>query len=595
MDLEAHLFLTTGQRKVRNVRSDPADALSVVPAGTARGGALQYIVRGRAWGRAHLVVTYDDGATQTIHYDVTKPARQAVTDMGGFLTTKAWYTDTRDPFHRAPSVMNYDRAHDRIVLQDTRAWIAGLSDEGGAGAWLAAMMKEFAQPNHAEAEKLAQFVDQVIWGNLQYSDGPRMYGVKKSLFYYQPDQLPDFTYEPGNWTTWTSWNKEQAGAVDRAYDYPHVVAAYWAMYRVARNHPGLVTAHPWAWYLDKAFNTVKYMTGGFTAPGERRGVGYVNVGLMDGDIFVLLLDDLQREGWTEQATYLNAAMKERADRWNADAYPFGSEMAWDSTGQEEIFAWTDRFGYRDKAVVALDSILGYMPAIPHWGYNGNARRYWDFIYGGAPGGTIERQIHHYGSGINAVPVLREYRAHPDDFYLLRIGYAGSMGALSNIDQGGFPSAAFHSYPWNLRWDDYIGDYGPNFFGHAVSTGTYVVNHPDYGWQAFGGNLKMESGWVTVEPLDSIRRRVYLAPLGLYLTLDRGTFQSVAVNPTTRAVRVRLSPAAEFTLTALLRVDQPAKLPNIGIYAPTGTFSSDRGGFVIPLGRATTTLELHEKR
>ena len=29
-------------------------------------------------------------------------------------------------------------------------------------------------------------------------------------------------------------------------------------------------------------------------------------------------------------------MKRRADRWNADAYPFGSEMAWDSTGQEEI-------------------------------------------------------------------------------------------------------------------------------------------------------------------------------------------------------------------------------------------------------------------
>ena len=99
-------------------------------------------------------------------------------------------------------------------------------------------------------------------------------------------------------------------------------------------------------------------------------------------------------------------MKRRADRWKADAYPFGSEMAWDSTGQEEIYAWTTHFGYHDKALVSLSSILGYMPTVPHWGYNGNARRYWDFFYGAAPGGTTERQIHHYGSGLNAIPALR---------------------------------------------------------------------------------------------------------------------------------------------------------------------------------------------
>ena len=45
-------------------------------------------------------------------------------------------------------------------------------------------------------------------------------------------------------------------------------------------------------------------------------------------------------------------MKRRADRWQADAYPFGSEMAWDSTGQEEIFAWTNYFGYKDKAAAS---------------------------------------------------------------------------------------------------------------------------------------------------------------------------------------------------------------------------------------------------
>jgi hypothetical protein len=600
MDVDAKLFLAPGKRKVRSVVSEPAGAIAITPAAPSKTGQVQYRLQGRRWGRARLAVTYDDGSVQSIQYYVTKPAQEAVADMGAFLTTKAWYTDETDPFGRAPSPMTYDRANDRIVLQDTRVWVAGLSDEGGTGAWLAAMMKIFGQPKKDEVDKLSQFVDKVIWGHLQYSDGPRMYGVKKSLFYYDRAALPDYQYQSGNWTTWTSWNKQQASAVDRAYDYPHVVAAYWSMYRLARNHPGLVSAHPWEWYLDKAFNTVKFMTGGFAEPGQRAPVGYVNVGLMDGDIFVMLLDDLKRENWSEQADYVEGAMKRRADRWNADAYPFGSEMAWDSTGQEEIFAWTNYFGYKDKALVSLSSILGYMPSIPHWGYNGNARRYWDFFYGAAPGGTTERQIHHYGSGINAIPVLAQFREHPDQFHLLRIGYGGAMGAIAAIDEGGFPSAAFHSYPQNLKWDAYTGDYGPNFFGHAVTTGTYVVNHPDYGWQAFGGNVATgQSGWVTVDVRDSLRRRIYIAPFGLYLTLDAGTFESVMINPSTGAVRVRLSPADQFTPNARLRIEQPATPVPGRVYDTTRVVAPEsrveRGAVVLPLGKVAQSVDLILKR
>jgi hypothetical protein len=296
----------------------------------------------------------------------------------------------------------------------------------------------------------------------------------------------------------------------------------------------------------------------------------------------------------EQAKYLEDAMKRRADRWNADAYPFGSEMAWDSTGQEEIYAWTTHFGYHDKALVSLSSILGYMPTVPHWGYNGNARRYWDFFYGAAPGGTTERQIHHYGSGLNAIPALQHFRAHPDDVYLLRIGYGGAMGALSNIDQEGFPSAAFHSFPQNLRWDHYTGDYGPNYFGHSVNTGTYIVNHADYGWLAFGGNVVETAPLVAVRTLDSLRKRVYIAPLGLYLTLDRGAFESVAINPKTNAVQIRLAPADALTSSALLRIEQPAKVTGIGTFRTVRTFGADRGGSVVPLSKTPTVVELIAK-
>ena len=105
-------------------------------------------------------------------------------------------------------------------------------------------------------------------------------------------------------------------------------------------------------------------------------------------------------------------------------------------------------------------------------------------------------------------MLSEFRSNPDDFYLLRVGYGGAMGGLSNIDQEGFASAAFHSFPQNMRWDTYTGDYGPNFFGVAVNAATYVINHPEFGWQAFGGNVNADGDWIRVQPLDAFRQRVY---------------------------------------------------------------------------------------
>jgi hypothetical protein len=590
MDLDARLFLNYAS-KVKTIAVEPDGAISISKDSPTKNGWQSYALRGKKWGRARLTIIYDDDLVQTISYEVIKPEAQAVADLGNFLFTKQWFTDTNDPFHRAPSVMTYDRGHDRIVTQDSRAWIAGLQDEGGSGSWVAAAMKEFLEPKRDEIEKLQQFVDGVLWGGIQYSNGPLEFGVRKSMFYYDTNAIHDY-YDPNiSYRGWTAWNKRDAERIDRAYNYPHVVAAYWTMYRLARNHPGLVTNHPWDWYLNQAYETTKFMSK--RGANGRSLVGYIDTGLMEGDIFVRLLQDLKREGWTEKAAAIETEMKQRADVWKSRAYPFGSEMAWDSTGQEEVFAWTKYFGYDDKAEVSLNSILGYMPAIPNWGYNGNARRYWDFYYGAAPGGQLERQIHHYGSGINAIPVLAAYRERPDDFYLLRVGYAGTMAPLSNIDRDGFAAAAFHSAPSRMRWDTYSGDYGPNFFGHAINTATYVVNHPEFGWLAFGGNVKSAGDSATVQPLDSFRQRIYIAPLGLWLKLDAGKFESVELNAKTHLVKLQLSPASEFTKEARLRIEQPAKISGVGTFRPREKFEDDRDAFTIPLSEKSTRIELSD--
>ena len=591
MDIDGKLFLNASS-KVKTVNIEPIGALTLHENKPSANGWKSYDVRGVKWGRARLLITYDDGAKQSISYYVTKPASQAVNDLGNFLMTKQWFVDPNDPFKRSPSVMSYDRELDKIVTQDSRVWIAGLGDEGGSGSWLAAAMKQFGQPKKEEIAKYEQFIDNVLWGGLQYKDGPNKYGVRKSLFYYLPADVPGFQYDSSlNWTTWTSWKKTDAESIGRGYNYPHVVAAYWSLYRLARNHTNLVTNHSWDWYLDQAYQTTKFTFS--RQPNGRRRVGYVELGLMEGDIVLEVLKDLKREGWTEKANDVEALMKERAERWRKEAYPFGSEMAWDSTGQEEVYTWCKYFGFDDKALVSLNSIIGYMPTMPHWGYNGNARRYWDFLYGGKIR-RIERQLHHYGSGLNAIPVLSHYREHPDDLYLLRIGYGGTMGALTNIDQEGFASVAFHSFPNTLKWDPYSGDYGPNFYGHALNTATYIVNHPEFGWLSFGGTLRRSGPWIRVQPRDSFRMRVYIAQLGLWLTLDSGKFEAVAVNTSTGLVRINLSPADAHTTHARLRIEQPAKVTGVGNYLPHTSLAQERGAYVVPLKKSATQVEFKMK-
>src|SRR5215472_15710775 len=585
-DIEGRLFLNYGA-PVSSIRVEPASAIEVHEDSPAAGGERAFTLRGTKWGRARLTVTYGDGTVQTVQYFVTKPSAQVVADLGRFLTSRQWFDDSSDRFHRAPSAITYDRERDQQVLQDSRVWIAGLSDEGGAGSWLTAVMKEFVQPDKEELDKLQKFVDGVLWGGLQSKDGPHAYGVRKSLFFYQPDQMPpDYYNSSFDWTSWTSWNKAASEAVDRSYDYPHVAAAYWVLYRLARNHQGFFTNHPWQWYLNHAHETAMAMT------NYARDLAVF--GQMEGSVFVAILLDLKREGMNQQAAALEDKMRERADRWKQEAYPFGSEMPWDSTGQEEVYAWTKYFGYEDKAQVTLDAILGYDPAIPHWGYNGSARRYWDFIFA-AKDRRLERQLHHYGSGLNAIPVLAAYREHPDDFYLLRVGYGGTMGALTDIVQDGFASAAFHSFPDMLKPDPFSGDYGPNFFGHAWNAATYVVNHPAFGWLAFGGNIEKQGTVVSVVPRDAFRSRIFVAPLGLWLTLDAGAFERLELDPTTEVVRVGLRGRSAVTPEARLRVEQPAKTKAGLTYRPASSLESGRGAYIVPLRTGTTWIELKASR
>jgi hypothetical protein len=585
MDVNAKLFLKYNSA-VKKITVEPKGVIELTASKIANEGWKTYEVKGMQWGRARVTIDYEDGLSQTISYKIIDPESKVIASYGKFSTTEQWYDDSTDLFKRAPSVITYDYEKKEKVLQDTRVWIAGLGDEGGGGSWLGAIMKQVVLPEKEEVAKLEDFVNQTIWGGLQYSEGENKYGVRKSLFYYEPDSMPKGTYSSdvrwGKYGGFPSWDKKQAESVGRSYNYPHVSAAHWAMYRLARNHQGYVTQQNWRWYLENAYQTAIAMID--------KAPTYVMHGHMEGTIFILILNDLKAEGLTEMANELQLAMKVRFYHWNTLSFPFGSEMPWDSTGQEEVYMWSKYFGFDEGALATLNAILAYMPTVPHWAYNGNARRFWDFLYGGKLK-RFERMIHHYGSGLNAIPVLSQYRENPSDFYLLRVGYGGLLGAISNMTQDGFAPCAFHSFPQTLANDGISGDYGCGFLGYAINTSTYLVHHDNFGWLSFGGNCIENGDWVRTELTTAAKNRVYIAPVGLWLTLDAGQFQSVSFNVKSKEVKMEFEKSDSFTPEAYLHVLTTGKEITSKKYDTGFLVKNDRGTFTITLNDEPTVLIL----
>jgi hypothetical protein len=187
-----------------------------------------------------------------------------------------------------------------------------------------------------------------------------------------------------------------------------------------------------------------------------------------------------------------------------------------------------------------------MPTVAHWGWNGNARRYWDFVYG-AKIQQIERQLHHYGSALNSLPMLHSYEQNSaNNLYALRLGFAGNTAPLTNIDQGGFASAAFHSFPDLLKWDPYSGDYGQGFLGLSLGQCVYIVNNAQLGDIAFGGDIdesKSSKDSIVVTPKDAVRRRVFVAELGLKIEVSAGAIRTVVVDRIEKRVKLTIIPAS----------------------------------------------------
>eukprot|EP00937_MAST-01D_sp_MAST-1D-sp2_P001779 g1779.t1 len=601
-----------------------------------------------SYGRARLTVRFDDGARQTIHLRTMPPLDQAAAAYAAHLVQQMWFNGTAaaqaDPFGRAPSFLNWNaRAHSRIEQED-RAWIAGLSDECGASPSVgAAAIAEAAflpaPDQRALVAALRAYTLQTLAppGARDARDGqgrgpvpatPSLQGVdgsvRASLFY---SGRSDFKYN-----TKPGWDGPRAATTWRSYNYPHPTAVYLAQYRLARNFnassgggggggsAARLAADPqqWPWYLRRAVNTT------LAAAAYGR---YNQFGLMLGSVWTQLVRVLaEEEGEEEESAAVGASAAEwaaaraaieawalaRARGWNASAFPFGSEMPWDSTGQEEIHAWLSHFaasrgqsapasvaGFAAQAAATVDAVRAYMPDVPSWAYHGNGRRYFDFLVYGDPvlsRGT-EREFHHYGAPLNALPLLAAFEAGMQTdaaVALLSVALGGVLGSFTNIRPGsGAPSMGWHGDPASLRRDGYSCDYGVGFLGAVQSVGAYVVRHSAHGPLCFLCNVEEAAvGALVVRPHSLSQRRVFFAPASLSVRAENAQIQRVTFDESARTFDVAFAAlaaagaagsTARFAVSVTSVHSDAANVTVVELNGKPFHAPVSRGAFEVPLG------------
>ncbi len=573
-DQQGKLFIH-GPDAIRSMSVWPRGAMRVLPAmRDSADGWQSYTLYGIQLGRCRLTIHYANGTTQFIHYFVTLPERQTVRNFGRFEARHQWYTNVNDPFHRTDAFMPFNDWTGKIILDHWPSiWMCGLSDEMGAGPNEAMAEKNMGYPNPAQVAMLEKYVDHALWGNLQRKD----YGVRRDQFWYSKRIWKKFHYTIGG--NGYKEDKASAQAVDRSFNYAHQADIYWCLYRIARYHPGLVTARTWNWYLSQAYRTAMAMKN-FCGNEPQQGQ-------IDGEVYLHILNDLKREGWTRQAQVLENYERGRAAYWSAERYPYESEMSWDSVVQQEIYSVCRYFGYKAKAAQVLRIIVSFDPTMPNWGYNGAGYRYFDEQVNGTQWPWTARLLHQYGAGISAVPLLQAYRDHPSDLTLLRIGYGGNMGALTDIQPNGFGSQCFDADPRIMQFDPYCGDYGIEFWGFAFTDAAYLVKSPTFGWLGFGCNVRAQHRTVHVAMRTAFNRQLYVAPFKLFIKLFSGHIISANINTKTGLISLALAPARPYAPNAYIRLKKYAA--GISIRWLSGG-QEKRGLWKVPLGNMPVKVQ-----
>lgn len=471
-------------------------------------------IRFGAYGKRGVEVT-KDGNTASYTFFITEPVKDMIDRHAGFIAHNHLETEETDPCYHA--LLMWDMVNKRRINSTFNPyfedWWSGGSDDPGLASGLFLAEKNVYRAVEEEIDALNAYVEDFILQRLTEQPGWRVHRM-----------VPWYTmFEP--------WAGRGADDVWRAFNYVHVINVMYDMYLIQRQHHFKQLREP-AGYLKMAYEYTKAMFNYWMFP---HGVGaseFGNMGEMTLPLY--LAQDLEREGFVQEAAEMAAIFDKKAHYFNSRQFPFGSEMVYDSTAFEAVYGYGKRIGSDHIMRSAARASFSNRGKQPVWFlYNTDLRAAGDTSWNSS-----------YMTQLGAYPIM-DYtlnQGHIDEDWILSYygsylsgwliynsggywdsekenqGATGWITIASLINHTGQPpefkdrtNSRKIGMPLSKGCVILSGEAGIGFFGALRTACSIVMDHSVLGRIGLGCSLDREEGKEIISPEDGLSVRFYHVP------------------------------------------------------------------------------------
>ncbi|MEM2401010.1 MAG: DUF5695 domain-containing protein [Candidatus Bathyarchaeia archaeon] len=415
-----------------------------------------------------------------------------------------WDSENDCILDSAPPLLDFGPGWPRPPL----SWMNGCSDEIGFAEPIFLAEKNVYYPNVTEIKVMEDYIWKFLYGKLQDKN---TYAVKRWIW-----DDP----EPGTW---------------RSFNYPHVFNIYYSMYKIAKLYN--LTEHPARDYLLLAYNTA------MTYHSDRYcGSWWRTLGNMGAWNTINILKSLREEGLIKEYNTLLGRFNRSTEYFVKTKYPYLSEFPFDTTGYESTYffrKYAGRMNLVNEVVKVLLATLHYSPI--WWWY-----------------GCDIKSLGVYTTAMNSRCLLDAYDNNPDDYMLLRIGYAGTLAYWSQVYPNGeactgpnwSPDGSPGSY-FNPAWSN---EYGIGLYANLHALKAYVVKDPDFGLIGYGCRVSEgDDGTLIIVPARGIDTRIFIAPLRVGVEVLKAHIREAKVTASKEWISLVISKSVDSINTVTLRV------------------------------------------
>ena len=334
-----------------------------------------------------------------------------------------------------------------------------------------------------------------------------------------------------------------SGPYTRTFSEVMEATGFFNMYRIVKAYPDLIEyREPAAWYLEKAYGIYS----------NRVGTGAI--GFYGEQQIPDMIEALYAEGMDEEAFNLQERFAwYKANNCINATYPYGSEFAYDNTGEEGAFAaiqaltkyWPDSDAAKNaySAMSMANHKTRAMRGIqPTWYQYADpvfigGESWWNFQYTASLAGSIMDDWMRYeeleDGDTTAWAARVNYAAKISNFNAINMGqisdkYVGNVSWRYNMYKGGYGAMNVNdggTRVMNNGWQDFSGESDEGLYGSLLRISADVVNDPIFGLYGYGANVTADETSYTVVPTDGFGKRVNILDQKIYVETTQDTITS----------------------------------------------------------------------